>query len=125
MQPANPVLKGKRSAGLRGLVCQLEARPSRSPEPITRFEPRRKCGRADEVAEHRRQPPAFGIVRSQRIAGCCRHAHKTSAAARSIYVAGALVAGLAICFNIASRVFAAGPEEFGFCPVINRPSLTT
>ena len=32
---------------------------------------------------------------------------------------------LAICFSRASRVFAAGLEEWGFCPVVSRPSLTT
>src|SRR5271156_3782127 len=32
---------------------------------------------------------------------------------------------LAICFSFANRVFAAGPEECGFCPVISRPSVTT
>jgi hypothetical protein len=42
----------------------------------------------------------------------------------SIYEARAPAAGLAFCFR-ASRVFAAGPEECGFCPVISRPSVTT
>jgi hypothetical protein len=31
-------------------------------------------------------------------------------------------AGLARCFTAAIRVFAAGPEECGFCPVISWPS---
>jgi hypothetical protein len=43
----------------------------------------------------------------------------------SIYEARAAAAGLAFCFNAAIRVFAAGPEECGFCPVISRPLLTT
>jgi hypothetical protein len=43
----------------------------------------------------------------------------------SIYEALAPGAGFAFCFTAANRVFAAGPEECGFCPVIKRPSLTT
>jgi hypothetical protein len=43
----------------------------------------------------------------------------------SIYEARALAAGLAFCFSAAIRVFAAGPEDAGFCPVISRPSVTT
>ena len=43
----------------------------------------------------------------------------------SIYEARALATGLAFCFTAAISVFAAGPEECGFCPVISRPSLTT
>jgi hypothetical protein len=43
----------------------------------------------------------------------------------SIYEARAAAAGLAFCFIVAIRVFAAGPEECGFCPVISSPSLTT
>lgn len=43
----------------------------------------------------------------------------------SIYEARAPTAGLTICCSFASRVFAAAPDECGFCPVISRPSLTT
>ncbi len=43
----------------------------------------------------------------------------------SIYEVGGLTARLAVCFSIARRAFAAGPEEAGFCPVTKRPSLTT
>ncbi|SDT58570.1 hypothetical protein SAMN05444158_7267 [Bradyrhizobium canariense] len=43
----------------------------------------------------------------------------------SIYEARAVAAGLPFCFSAAIRVFAAGPEECGFCPVISRPLLTT
>jgi hypothetical protein len=43
----------------------------------------------------------------------------------SIFAARLAPAGLAVCFTAAIRVFAAGPEECGFCPVIKRPSLTT
>jgi hypothetical protein len=42
-----------------------------------------------------------------------------------IYWARAVPAGFVFCFNAAISVFAAGPEECGFCPVISRPSLTT
>jgi hypothetical protein len=42
-----------------------------------------------------------------------------------VYEARALLAGLVTCFSFASRVCAAAPEECGFCPVINNPSLTT
>ena len=37
----------------------------------------------------------------------------------------AVATGLAFCFTAAISVFAAGPEEAGFCPVISKPSLTT
>jgi hypothetical protein len=43
----------------------------------------------------------------------------------SVYEARAAAAALLFCFSAAISVFAAGPEECGFCPVINRPSLTT
>lgn len=43
----------------------------------------------------------------------------------SIYEARALAAGAAFCLTAAIKVFAAGPEEAGFCPVISKPSLTT
>ncbi len=43
----------------------------------------------------------------------------------SIYDARAAAAGVAFCFTAAISVFAAGPEEAGFCPVISKPSLTT
>jgi hypothetical protein len=43
----------------------------------------------------------------------------------SIYDARALAAGVAFCFTAAINVFAVGPEEAGFCPVISKPSLTT
>ena len=43
----------------------------------------------------------------------------------SIYDARAVGAGLAFCCTAAISVFAAGPEEAGFCPVISKPSLTT
>jgi hypothetical protein len=43
----------------------------------------------------------------------------------SIYEARVVAAGLAFCFTAAISVFAAGPEEAGFCPVISKPSLTT
>ena len=42
----------------------------------------------------------------------------------SIYEA-ARAAGFAFLFTAAISVFAAGPEECGFCPVISKPSLTT
>jgi hypothetical protein len=42
-----------------------------------------------------------------------------------IYEARAVPAGFVFCFNAVISVFAAGPEECGFCPVISRPSLTT
>jgi hypothetical protein len=42
-----------------------------------------------------------------------------------LYDARALAAGVAFCFTAAISVFAAGPEEAGFCPVISKPSLTT
>ena len=44
---------------------------------------------------------------------------------RSIYEARVVAAGLAFRFTAAISVFAAGPEELGFCPVISSPSLTT
>jgi hypothetical protein len=43
----------------------------------------------------------------------------------SIYDTRAAAAGVAFCFTAAISVFAAGPEEAGFCPVISKPSLTT
>ena len=43
----------------------------------------------------------------------------------SIYDARAVAAGVAFCFTTAIKVFAAGPEEAGFWPVISKPSLTT
>jgi hypothetical protein len=43
----------------------------------------------------------------------------------SIYDVRAVAAGAAFCFTAAISVFAAGPEEAGFCPVISKPSLTT
>ena len=43
----------------------------------------------------------------------------------SIYDARAAAAGAAFCFTAAISVFAAGPEEAGFCPVMSGPSLTT
>jgi hypothetical protein len=43
----------------------------------------------------------------------------------SIYDACAAAAGLVFFFTAAISVFAAGPEEAGFCPVISKPSLTT
>ena len=43
----------------------------------------------------------------------------------SIYEARAVAIGLAFCFTAAISVFAAGPEECGFCPVISSPLLTT
>src|SRR3954447_15664862 len=43
----------------------------------------------------------------------------------AIYEARAVTAGLVFCFTAAISVFAAGPDECGFCPVINKPSLTT
>src|ERR1700721_3337085 len=42
----------------------------------------------------------------------------------SIYEARAVAAGFAFCFTAAISVFAAGPDEWGFCPVISRPSVT-
>ena len=44
---------------------------------------------------------------------------------RCLYDARAAAAGVAFCFTAAINVFAAGPEEAGFCPVISKPSLTT
>jgi hypothetical protein len=41
----------------------------------------------------------------------------------SIYEARA--AGFAFLLRAAKSVFAAAPEECGFCPVISKPSLTT
>ena len=43
----------------------------------------------------------------------------------SIYEARTVAAGLVFGFTAAIRVFAAVPEECGFCPVISKPSLTT
>lgn len=43
----------------------------------------------------------------------------------SVYEARAAAAGLTVCFTAPIRVFAAGPDEVGFCPVISKPSLTT
>jgi hypothetical protein len=43
----------------------------------------------------------------------------------SIYEARTAAADLAFCVTAAIRVFAAEPEECGFCPVISWPSLTT
>ena len=37
----------------------------------------------------------------------------------------ARVTGFAFLLTAAISVFAAGPEECGFCPVISKPSLTT
>ena len=34
-----------------------------------------------------------------------------------------MTAGLVFCFTAAISVFAAGPDECGFCPVISKPSL--
>jgi hypothetical protein len=42
-----------------------------------------------------------------------------------LYDARVVAADVAFCFTAAIRVFAAGPEEAGFCPVISKPSLTT
>lgn len=53
------------------------------------------------------------------------HRNQQSLDGYSIYEARAATAGFAFCFSAAIRVFAAGPEECGFCPVISRPSLTT
>src|SRR6185312_14545468 len=41
-----------------------------------------------------------------------------------VYEARAVI-GFVFSFSFASRVCAAGPEECGFCPVINWPALTT
>jgi hypothetical protein len=43
----------------------------------------------------------------------------------SIYNARTVIPGVAFCFTATISVFAAGPEEAGFCPVISKPSLTT
>ena len=43
----------------------------------------------------------------------------------SIYDARAVAAGAAFWFTAPISVFAAGPEEAGFWPVISKPSLTT
>jgi hypothetical protein len=40
---------------------------------ILRVKPRREFGRADEIAEHHRQLPAFGLGRRRGIAGCRHH----------------------------------------------------
>src|ERR1700727_877999 len=41
------------------------------------------------------------------------------------YDARATVDDPAFCFSAAISVFAAGPDELGFCPVISKPSVTT
>jgi hypothetical protein len=43
----------------------------------------------------------------------------------NVYDARAVAGGAAFWFTAAISVFAAGPEEAGFCPVISKPSLTT
>ena len=53
------------------------------------------------------------------------HRNQQSPDAYAIYDARAAAAGVAFCFTAAISVFAAGPEEAGFCPVISKPSLTT
>jgi hypothetical protein len=50
---------------------------------------------------------------------------KSGSRATDIYDARAVAAGVAFCFTAAISVFAAGPEEAGFWPVISKPSLTT
>jgi hypothetical protein len=61
----------------------------------------------------RRQPATASIENQQSLDGY------------SIYEARAVAPGLVFCFSAAISVFAAGPEECGFCPVISMPSLTT
>ena len=70
-------------------------------------------GEAPSKAPLQRQPATASTENQQSLDGY------------SIYEARAVAAGLAFCFSAAISVFAAGPEECGFCPVISRPSLTT
>jgi hypothetical protein len=74
-----------------------------------------RTGAAGEASKAPRQPqPAATFIRN------------LQALDRSpIYEARAVAAGLAFCFTAAIRVFAAGPDEWGFCPVISSPSVTT
>jgi hypothetical protein len=60
-------------------------------------------GEGEDQAKRLRQPVATGLVEIRSY----------------LLTYDALAIGLTRCFTAASRVFAAGPDECGFCPVIN------
>lgn len=90
-------------------------------------------GRVSPGFLHRQACPSFAILLARIVAEIhvfdARRTDSRYFCSRSIdlsiYEAAALAAGLALCFSIASRALAAGPEDAGFCPVISRPSVTT